>query len=129
MPAISFSLFKEKLLSGEKCQTIRKPRKKPLKVGDVLHMFWKMRTKECEKLGITKITRIERKPLGKLTLKQIQKDGFEDYAHFDVVFCHEIHPNVSMKDEFDIITFEPLNREERRVSDSPTHTCKGRNAQ
>ena len=53
MPAISFSVMKDKLLSGEKLQTIR-----PLnsdywmkfRKGDRLVGYWKMRTKECEKL-------------------------------------------------------------------------------
>jgi len=53
MPAISFSTLKDKILSGEKKQTIR-----PLmsdywlrfKKGDRLVGYWKLRTKECEKL-------------------------------------------------------------------------------
>ena len=53
MPVISFSVMKDKLLSGEKKQTIR-----PLgsgywmkfKKGDRLVGYWKLRTKECEKL-------------------------------------------------------------------------------
>lgn len=61
MVAISFSLFKDKLLSGEKDQTIRpltEHRYKQMRkawfnaqigIPD-LQIYWKQRTKECEKL-------------------------------------------------------------------------------
>ena len=47
MPALSFKVFKEKLLSGEKRQTIRPIRKRSFKVGDKLVLYWKQRTKKC----------------------------------------------------------------------------------
>ena len=57
MVAISLSIFKDKLLSGEKDQTIRpfsEYRWKQLlkaKEGKLrLQIYWKQRTKECEKL-------------------------------------------------------------------------------
>jgi len=51
MPSLGFSVFKEKVLDGSKRQTIRKLRKHPIKIGDKLFLFWKMRTKQCERLG------------------------------------------------------------------------------
>jgi hypothetical protein len=56
MPAISFSsdAFCLKILDGEKRQTIRNPRKHPIKTGDALHLFYRQRTSECMKLGIAK---------------------------------------------------------------------------
>ena len=52
MPLLSFSVFKDKILSGAKRHTIRAPRKNPIKVGDKLYMWWKSRSpKEKEKLG------------------------------------------------------------------------------
>jgi hypothetical protein len=51
MAGISFSVFKEKILDGSKHQTIRKPRKNPIKKGDTLHLWWKQRSPEREKLG------------------------------------------------------------------------------
>lgn len=51
MPAISFSVFKEKVLDGSKRQTIRAHRKNPIKSGDKLYLYWKQRSPECEKLG------------------------------------------------------------------------------
>jgi hypothetical protein len=51
MALLSFSVFKEKILSGAKRQTIRAVRKNPIKVGDKLYMWWKSRSPEREKLG------------------------------------------------------------------------------
>jgi len=51
MPLIGFTVFKDKILSGEKRQTIRPMRKYPIKMGDRLYLYWKLRTKQCEKLG------------------------------------------------------------------------------
>lgn len=54
MPAFSFTVFKEEVKSGVKRQTIRKMgkrlRKRPIKVGDKLYLYWHMRQKDCEKL-------------------------------------------------------------------------------
>lgn len=50
-PLLSFTVFKEKILSGEKIQTIRKMRKYPIKEGDKLYLYWHCRQKDCEKLG------------------------------------------------------------------------------
>ena len=59
MPLLSFSVFKDKILSGAKRHTIRAPRKIPIKVGDKLYMWWKSRSpKEKEKLGESTCIRI-----------------------------------------------------------------------
>ena len=59
MPLLSFSVFKEKILSGAKRQTIRGHRKYPIKVGDKLHMWWKSRSpKEKERLGESTCIRV-----------------------------------------------------------------------
>jgi len=51
MPLLGFTVFKEKILNETKRQTIRKLRKRPIQEGDILHLYWKLRTKQCEKLG------------------------------------------------------------------------------
>ena len=59
MPAISFSTLKDKLLSGEKKQTIRPLRSDywlKFKKGDPVYGYWKMRTDECEKLFESKLS-------------------------------------------------------------------------
>lgn len=50
MPLIGFTVFKDKILSGKKRQTIRVLRKKPVEVGDKLCLYWHLRQKDCEKL-------------------------------------------------------------------------------
>jgi len=56
MALIGFTVFKEKIQNLEKRQTIRKLRKHPITVGDTLYLYWKLRTKKCEKLMVTKCT-------------------------------------------------------------------------
>ena len=50
MALLGFTVFKEKILDGSKRQTIRKLRKSPIKIGEELHLYWKLRTRACEKL-------------------------------------------------------------------------------
>ncbi len=50
MPALNYTVFIDKVASGEKCQTIRAMRKRPFKVGDVLSHYTGMRTKKCRKI-------------------------------------------------------------------------------
>lgn len=121
MPAMSFSLLKEMLLSGKKCQTIRKPRKRPLRVGDVLYVYWKQRTKESSFLGITRIIKIVRKSLSELTEEDARKDGFEDLSDLLYAFM-QLHGtrktrrglfSIGRKEkvvEVDVITFGPLSK-------------------
>ena len=58
MAGISFSVFKDKILSGAKRQTIRTIRKNPIKEGETLYMWWKQRSPEREKLGETNCIKI-----------------------------------------------------------------------
>lgn len=49
MVAINFTVFQDKIVNGEKCQTVRKTaRAQP---GDRLQLYTGMRTKACRKLG------------------------------------------------------------------------------
>ena len=59
MPAINFTVFKDKVLSGAKRHTIRLIRKRPINVGDQLILYWMQRTAECEKLGESRCTAIQ----------------------------------------------------------------------
>lgn len=54
MPAIGFTVLKEKIVDGSKRQTIRKLRKQPIKVGDTLYLYWHLRRKDCELLKVVK---------------------------------------------------------------------------
>jgi len=59
MPVISFSTLKDKILSGEKRQTIRPKRSDwwlKFKKGDKLIGYWKLRTKERELLFVSELS-------------------------------------------------------------------------
>ena len=58
---VNFTVFIDKILSGEKRQTIRKAGKKweNVKVGDKLTLYTGLRTKECRKLGEAEVKSIE----------------------------------------------------------------------
>lgn len=84
MPALNFTVFIDKILSGEKRQTIRPPRKHPIKLGDKLYLYTGMRHKNCQKLGEAVCKKI-------IPVVFNLTDLFEDN--------HEIYFNVStMKD-------------------------------
>jgi len=52
MVALSFKgQFAQPIRLGIKQQTIRAPRRQPIKAGDVLHLFTGMRTKHCRRIG------------------------------------------------------------------------------
>jgi len=95
MPALSFQKrFAAAVENGEKRQTFRKRRKRPIRAGDTLCMFTGMRTKQCRRLRTeicTKITPVEITFLGTLVLAGVTQtareaqrfaraDGFEDYG-------------------------------------------------
>ena len=57
MPALSFRpRFVQPILYGVKDQTIRMPRKAPIKVGDTLPPFTGMRTKTCKEIAAVTCT-------------------------------------------------------------------------
>ena len=51
MPAYNFKArFADAVERGDKCQTIRKRRKRPTRPGDTLYLYTGMRTKQCRLL-------------------------------------------------------------------------------
>jgi hypothetical protein len=110
LPLLGFTKLKSKLLDGTKTQTIRRPRKHPLKVGDKLFVYWKLRTKECEKLGEAIVTKVVRKQLDDINNEDAVKDGFADIVEFQDIFT-QMHPKAYWETEFDIITFEWTQKE------------------
>jgi hypothetical protein len=103
LPLLGFTKLKDKLLDGSKTQTIRRPRKHPLKVGDKLYIYWKLRTKNCEKLGEGIITKIVRKPFCELNEKDAVLDGFNWFGDL-IVALDEMH-NPRHDTLFDVITW------------------------
>ena len=111
MPLLGFTKLLDKLLDGSKTQTIRKPRKRPLKVGDKLYIYWKLRTKNCRKLGEGIVTGIVTKPIIKITEEDAFKDGFEGVGYSTArnqllsAFA-EMYPNIGLGTPFDIIMWK-----------------------
>ena len=91
MAGISFLVFKDKILSGAKRQTIRTIRKNPIKEGETLYMWWKQRSPEREKLGEAKCMRA--------TSIQIYRNGF--VMPFISGQLPEILDNFAIADGFD----------------------------
>lgn len=100
---VNFTVFIDKILSGEKRQTIRRASQKwaNVKAGDKLTLYTGLRTKECRKLGEAFVSevifieidsRLERvaveSPLGKAYLDEpflrdlIERDGFDNKSAF-----------------------------------------------
>ncbi len=80
MPQIGFTVFKNQILNGVKTQTIRRPRKRRIRIGDRLYLYWKLRTKECEKLGTTVCVDTYRLPWRVLKHHDLiaRRDGFRN---------------------------------------------------
>lgn len=67
MPSLNFTVFVDKIRTGQKCITLRRPRKNSLKKGDKLHLFTGLRTAECaplmlEKRGNSNQTTVQNEP-------------------------------------------------------------------
>ena len=119
---IGFTVFKEKILSGEKRQTIRKMRQYPVKISEILHLYWKLRTKVCEKLGegvcnetfmvlISRSTRIlkvnmEMTDCEFLTDEEAddlaRRDGFRDQWEMRA-WLYDKHPDMNSMTMFQVI--------------------------
>lgn len=86
MVAISFSVFKDKILDGTKTQTIRpytKQRYKALQKCDTLQLYWRQRTKDCELLRVARkesVFLIEFSNLLDWSEELARRDGFGDFA-------------------------------------------------
>lgn len=104
-PLLGFTTLQRQLFSGQKTQTIRKPRKHPIKVGDTVHIYWKLRTKDCEKVGDGIVTNIERKKIIDLADEEIWKDGFNDRGELYSWF-YKTHGSTYLSEWFDVITWE-----------------------
>ena len=60
MPAYNFqSRFVPMILDGSKPHTIRRRRKRPTKVGDMLCLYTGMRTKQCKLIVVTECVKVE----------------------------------------------------------------------
>jgi len=99
MPLLRFTKKLKKLRDHRKKQTIRKPRKNPLKVGDNLIIY------ELRKVGEAPLTKLTTKPLKDITLEEAQKDGFETIEECISLIC-EMH-KCTPDEVFDVIEYDP----------------------
>lgn len=99
MVLLRFTKLTDKVRKGEKRQTIRLPRKNPIKLGDTLQVY------VLEKLGEAKVINIERKKLKDITMEDTLKDGFSS----PTILKHIIKSMHKCKidQEVDIISFDP----------------------
>ena len=112
MPALSFSGETERgpfwklILDGEKEQTVRKPRKRPIKEGDLLKLYWKQRIPKDKKpihyLGSAICTQIVTLPKYAFMYSEAfaRRDGFEDEAELLDWFGED-----DEEEEFNVIHF------------------------
>lgn len=103
MPAINFmKKFADAVQNGDKCQTIRKARKNPIKPGDTLYLYTGQRTSNARKLKETKCTdvkdievhdhyvMIESQTLAPVDANAFAvKDGFKDRHEMIAFFEHQ----------------------------------------
>lgn len=91
MPLLNFKKqFVQKILSGEKKQTIRAMRKRPFKVGDRLYLYTGCRTKQCKKIGeavCVKVDKIE------MTYKKNKFKVYKNYYQMCVAEIIDIAQN------------------------------------
>ena len=87
--------MKDEVCDGRKRQTIRKLRKRPIKVDDILYLYWKLRTKECELLKVAKCTEEFVKPWGLLKDSHTVavRDGFRNASEMRRWFMKKHNPD------------------------------------
>lgn len=111
MPTISFSVMKDKLESRQKCQTIRRPRKRPLRVGQEVRMYWKQRSKHKSKyLGKALILSIKDVLLEELSEQEFIDDGF-DSKERGIKWFVERYGFIALRMPFRLIKFEWMDNE------------------
>ena len=94
---VNFTVFIDKILSGEKHQTIRKAGKKwdKVKVGDKLTLYTGLRTKECQKLGEAEVESIEDVNIYIMNFDRPNENYFVSYKlrHLNVLEIEELAEN------------------------------------
>ncbi|RBQ23439.1 Photosystem I assembly protein Ycf3 [Candidatus Methanobinarius endosymbioticus] len=113
MPIISFGSQDIDLITGKRTMTIRKLWKNPLKVGDRLHCYWNLISKEKKKIFEAEITDVQI-----ISFKDLKNDdgiakeeGYEDsktmIREFKKMYVNDIDDDL-----FQIIRFKKLEIDE-----------------
>lgn len=100
MVSVGFTKLKEKILSGEKTQTIRRWSEHWARLwpGVKLHLYWKLRTKDCELLLIRHL----KHTIGPITFSEFTEamaiaDGFNSLEEMQTAF-REMYKDAETQD-------------------------------
>ena len=125
MPSVSFSgvssrgPFWRQIVRGLKVQTCRRPRRRPIKEGDLLKLYWKQRVPKEKKpvhfIGYALCTGVERLRYRDFAYDDefARRDGFGDSAELREWFGD---PEIYGDTEYDVIHFKYLGEK----------VCRGR---
>ena len=93
MPLLGFTAFHDEVRDGTKRQTIRRHRKRPVKVGDTLYLYWHLRQKDCHLLRVEKCVETFTKPWGALNVSEelAKRDGFKSSTEMREWFSKTKH--------------------------------------
>lgn len=111
MPIMSFGSQNINIITNKKAMTIRKLWKTPLKVGDRLHCYWNLASKEKKKIFEAQVTDVKTLPFKEIKSndKLAQEEGYEDSNEMVREF-KKMYPNgISDEDLFQVIYFEKLD--------------------
>ncbi|MCE5215028.1 MAG: ASCH domain-containing protein, partial [Methanobacterium sp.] len=114
-------------MTGEKTTTIRKLWKKPLNVGDRLHCYWNLVSKERKKLfeaEITDVEVVEYKDLIKNDELALE-EGYKDIEELQKEF-KRLYPDLYDNTKFQVIRFRklPLEKWEGKKIDEKAMVTK-----
>ena len=100
MPAVNFTIFKDKILSGAKHHTIRRIRNRPIKVNDRLILYWMQRTAECEKLGESRCTAIQTFAMNEQGTMFVDGDPLNDWQAEELAIADGFNNADEMREFF-----------------------------
>jgi hypothetical protein len=105
--------FWRQILEGRKTQTCREPRKRPIKAGDPLYLYWKVRVpwnkKDIHFIGkfvCSKVTRMKYKEFA-FDDAFARRDGFRDAVEMSEWFGNP-YDFACASNEYDVIEFTPI---------------------
>jgi len=114
---ISFTVLRDKLLSREKCQTIRLVKDKTMKdyyrANEVYSAWWKLRTKGAEFLGHVRIKNIRMAEGLNFTEEDAKKEGFHSLLELLITLAglNKLTFEEMRSVRWQVIEFEWLNKQ------------------
>ena len=120
MPIMSFGSQNINIITNKKAMTIRKLWKTPLKVGDRLHCYWNLASKEKKKIFEAQVTDVKTLPFKEIKTndKLAQEEGYEDSNEMVREFKKMYPDGISDDDLFQVIYFEKLDINKWKLFDT-----------